>query len=115
MSERFIQLKQRIMRRVYFIYLLRKALSPKAVKLYIIALVAFELSPFSPFISIEHVIANMPRFSDVPALLNFNLTAFLHTNLFIQMSLLAFALVCASFIYDALRVLGGRSGQLSRA
>lgn len=103
-----IELKDRIMRRVYLAYTLRKALSANAVRLYVVAIVAAELSPLSPFISLNHVIANMPSVTNIKAMLVFNYFAFLHTHIFIQVSLIALAFVFASYLVGAYRYFSGR-------
>lgn len=105
-----IELKDRIMRRVYLAYTLRKALSPNAIRLYVVAIVAAELSPLSPFVSLSNVIANMPDFTDVKALWIFHMYAFLNTHLIVQISLIAFAFVLASYALIAYKHFTGSLG-----
>jgi len=75
------QLKKRIMRRVYTTFLIRKILSPLAVKMYVLAaFVGFSVQ----FVSVGNVVANMPRLTDLSALYNFSTSAFLNTEFAMQ-------------------------------
>ncbi len=97
LMERELKLKRNIMRRVYFIYAVRTIFSKKAIKFVPIALVAAELTPFLPFISIRNVIANMSNAADIKAFYFFNLSAFLNTEFVVQTSVVALA--CLILIY----------------
>lgn len=91
------------MRRVYAIYAFRKLSSPRGIKLLIIGLFLAEISPFSPYLSLRHIIANMPHLTDPKALYTFHTSAFMHTQLIVQISLIAVAIVLASYFYALLR------------
>lgn len=104
-EEKQLQLRNKIMRRVYILYVLRRALSPRAVKLYILGVFALELSPFLPYLSIQNIFANMPPLYNPKALFVFHTVAFMHTQLIVQISLIAVGLVLATYVYSLVRSL----------
>lgn len=80
------KLHKRIMRRVYFVFLLQRVFSPKIMKLG-----AFSLSVvgLASAVSIGNVIANAPL-SDLGQLVSFTVAAFAGTTAFVQaLSLIA--------------------------
>jgi hypothetical protein len=97
--ERELKLNRKIMRRVYLIYAARTALSPKGLKILILALFAAELSPFSPYLSLGHIVANMPPFYNWKEMFSFHVSAFMQTQFVVQISLVAVALVLSTYVY----------------
>jgi|SRR3989344_7531110 len=84
------ELTIRIMRRVYVIYYMRKALSPRALKIY--AFIAACLGTAS-VVSVSNVLANMP--SDLAGISAFLVAAFTNTQVVVQaLSLAALATLC---------------------
>lgn len=74
-------IKQRVMRRVHLIYFMRKVFGPLAMK----GAAFFALAGFVVFlVSLENVYANMPRFTNVGAVSQFYVNAFLHTEFVVQ-------------------------------
>lgn len=76
-----IQLKKKIMRRVYFSYFLQRVFNSFTLKAY--ALVFFAGVIVSQ-VSMTNVLANMPRLTEVNALYRFSASAFLNTEFIIQ-------------------------------
>ena len=74
-------LSQRIMHRVYVVYMLRRATSPTAFRMY--SLVAFFVGIVS-LVSVGNVIANLPT-GGFLALYDFSMYAFMHTELVVQL------------------------------
>lgn len=74
-------ISNRIMRRVYVMFVLRKAISPYAVRTYAISI---SLAGVFSLVSIGNVIANMPALSDISGLTVFMLSALLHTETLVQ-------------------------------
>ena len=90
-------------------YALRRILSPKAVKLYIIGVFLFELSPFSPYLSVKNIFANMPPLYDLKALLVFHTVAFMNTQFIVQISLIAVGAVLMTYAYSLVRNMADKS------
>jgi hypothetical protein len=99
--DRELKLKRSIMRRVYFIYAIRTIFSKKSLKFIPAALVAAELTPFLPFVSVRHVIINMPAITNLKDLYSFHVSAFMNTELIIQISIISLVLVFAAYVYRA--------------
>ena len=95
-SER-IALRQRIVRRVYLIWFAKKLLSPRAVKAYIFA--GF-LAEILGTVSVRNVIANSPSFSDVTHTSEFFGSAFVNTDMTVQISLFAIIFMAAWLLHD---------------
>ena len=81
------ELTKRIMRRIYAVYVLRRATSARAVKLY--ALIVSTASVAS-LVSVSNVLANMPSLLDIRATLAFTFAAFLHTGALVQVFVAVF-------------------------
>lgn len=94
---------QEIMWRVRFIYgvkSLPRVLMPK------VALLAVLFALMSVFVSMPHVIANMPSFFDVEQFFRFVTAAFVNTKLVIQGALLAGIILFGVMLRDITRVFG---------
>src|SRR3989344_442874 len=70
-------LKNNIMRRVRFIYWFRKATSPIAVQTYVLSFFVVQLLRF---VSMPHVVANMPSVLNPAAFVEFHTASFLNTE-----------------------------------
>ena len=99
-EQRNKELTARIMRRVYFISLLRMALSPRFLKL-LIALVL--LYRTTEYVSYAHVLANRPRIADIPANLAFVSEAFAKTEVASVLLIVSTMALMAWFASDFLR------------
>jgi len=73
-------LKKRIMRRVYVIYTLRQALSPLALKVYVLAV---SFVGIASLVSVGNVFANMP--ADLLGMFTFVFYALTHTEFVVQL------------------------------
>jgi len=94
------QLKRKIMRRIYFMFAVRKALSPVALKLYaFIALLWFGVSQ----VSMGNIIANMPQVTNVSAFYDFYTSALVNTEFAVQMILAGIAFFIVWMIWDMKR------------
>lgn len=69
-------LKRRIMRRVYFVWAVRRVAHSVSLKLALVVLLVWQLTTF---ISVKNVLANVPRGSD-GSLFEFLAAAFLNTE-----------------------------------
>lgn len=74
-------LSQRIMRRVYVVYMLRRATSPTALRIY--SLLALFVGIVS-LVSVGNVIANLPA-EGFFSFYDFSMYAFMHTELVVQL------------------------------
>lgn len=87
------KLKNRIMRRVYLRFFVRKVFAPTPVKLYIVAsFVGFIVSR----VSIGNVIENTPQVFNIGAFYNFSVSAFMNTEFVIQV--LSVGVIIATFL-----------------
>src|SRR3990167_2513434 len=102
-KEQFQDLKKSIMRRVYFWYLISRLLSGRVLKLLIVAIFAIEMTPLSPLVSMGNVLGNMSSITDLRSLYYFQTTAFVQTELVVQLTLLAFVTVCAIYLYGLVK------------
>ena len=75
------QFKQKIMRRVWAIYFFRKATSPIAVQTYALSFLIWQLFVY---VSMPHVLANMPSIEKPVELFNFMAASFVKTELVVQ-------------------------------
>ncbi|OGG47342.1 hypothetical protein A2671_01520 [Candidatus Kaiserbacteria bacterium RIFCSPHIGHO2_01_FULL_49_13] len=96
------ELKIRIMRRVYVIYYVRKALSPRALKMY--ALIAACLGTAS-VVSVSNVLQNMP--SDVAGISSFFIAAFANTKLIVQLLTAGAIVTLLALLADLVRSFSG--------
>ena len=87
------QLKQRIMRRIYALYVLRLFTQSVSSR---VALMLIALAGIASSVSVPNVLKNMPQVSDLPALSSFYLSAFSETTLAVQ--LLVFALLVSAML-----------------
>ena len=74
-------LKQKIMKRVRTIYMLRKVINPFTLKC---ALLVSFLATVVSFVSTQSILANMPHILDLTAFFYFSKYAFLHTEFLVQ-------------------------------
>ena len=79
-------LEQKIMRRVWAIYLTRKVTSYTALRIYTLVFLAFESRAL---FNVRDIFANMPSIVDVSRLFYFYSAAFLHTDVLAQVVLAA--------------------------
>ncbi|MCI0533017.1 hypothetical protein L0Y49_02235 [bacterium] len=79
------QLKKKIMHRIYTVYVIRKLLSVKALRLYgLILLAGIGLAK----VSVKSVLANMPDMADMSALGTFYWTAIQNTEFAVKIAIL---------------------------
>lgn len=94
------ELKNNIMRRVYVIFFLRKLTSLFAIKVSALALL-FVSANF--LVSVRDVLINMPDMQHLNAVYHFYLSAFLHTELPVQLLIVAvltlFVFIVKDIIY----------------
>jgi len=92
-----IQLKKRIMRRVYAAWTLRQITSAPLVKLYIIVALVWQSSQY---ISAGHVFANSPGLSELSAYYTFFASAFSNTETSAQFLLVGTVALALWFARD---------------
>ena len=80
-------LTKKIMRRIYLMYVLRRATSARAVKLYVMLI---STASVASLVSLSNVLANMPSLLDLRATLAFTLSAFLNTGVYVQLMVALF-------------------------
>ena len=106
MEQEMKSIKFAVMRRVRFVYFARKFFEPRNVKIGLIILfVAVE----SFLVSIPHVLTNLVNilknnFGDVNAMYSFLSSAFLQTQISVQILTLGIFAVCLFFAMDILKV-----------
>ena len=83
-------LKQRIMRRVYAVWILKNVVRPLLIKGSIVVAFIWEMKQT---VSLRHVFANIPNPTDVGAVYNFFSYAFAHTETMVQMLSLGLAAI----------------------
>ena len=76
-----ITLKNKIMRRVFALYLLKKAVNPMALQTYLLAFLTWQLFLY---VSMPHVIANAPNILHGRAFMEFYFQSFLRTQFIVQ-------------------------------
>jgi hypothetical protein len=96
-----VQLKKKIMRRVYGTFFVRKVSSPFAVKLYIlVSFTGFLISQ----ISLGNVVANMPQVTNLGALYRFSTSAFLNTEMIVQLLSLGALIATVLLFKDVVKI-----------
>lgn len=98
-----------IMKKVRLVFLLRRLAAP------VVFLVAASAVVAST-VSVSHVIANMPSFVDIPAVMRFVAAAFAHTDVVVKSALVAgtlFLVLVLKGLVDSLR-LGSSLSALQR-
>jgi hypothetical protein len=90
-------LNTRIMRRVYAIWMLRKATSPRVVKLLILLTAVWQIKDR---VFVSKVIENMPSLADIQATYGFFSSAMMHTQLTVQLSIIASGLFALLLLRD---------------
>lgn len=86
-----------VMKKVSVIFWARRLTSRRALECYV--LFVSTLGLFS-FVSVPHVIANMPSITDLARVSSFMLAAFGHTNIIVQVTLSILALSLISTLVD---------------
>jgi hypothetical protein len=95
-----VQLKNRIMRRVYAIYVLRKVFSGTAYKIYAGVALLFGIKVF---VHVAAVAENMPDLTDLAGLYNFSLYAIMHTEFAVQFIVFGTAALAIWVMRDSIR------------
>lgn len=90
-------LNTRIMRRVYAIWMLRKVTSPRVVKSLILLASIWQIKDR---VFVAKVFENMPSLADIQATYSFFSSAMMHTQLAVQVSILAGALLSLLLLRD---------------
>lgn len=85
------------MRRVYAIWMLRKVTSPRVAKFLILVAAVWQ---FKDRVFVAKVFENMPSLADVQATYSFFSSAMMHTQLTVQLSILAGALFSLLLLRD---------------
>ena len=95
------RLKKKIMRRVYTVYYMRQLRRVLAVEVFAFTFFAFMLISR---ISVSHIIENMPRFSDIPALFRFLTAAFFNTEFVVQVVFVGVAVASFLLLKDIIKI-----------
>jgi hypothetical protein len=95
-------LKKEIMRRVYFIFAIRKLITPFNLE---IAGLAFLSAAIVAEVSIKHVLMNMPRLTDLPQVYQFSVSAFINTRFITQVAVVAMLALSIIFVREAVKKL----------
>ena len=90
-------LKTRVMRRVYAIWMLRRATSPRVLKFLILVASIWQ---FKERVFVSAVFANMPNLADLTSTYNFFLAAVVQTQFAVQVSILVGALFAMLLLRD---------------
>lgn len=90
-------LKQRVMRRVYAIWALRKIFSPGMVKMYLVAVFLWELGRQ---VFVAEIFSNSPRLIDVGESAQFFVSAFTGTNIVVQGIVVALLVIATLLTKD---------------
>lgn len=88
------------MRRVYAIWFVRQVLSPLSIKIAIALTLVWQLKEY---VSVRQVIANAPSLADPLSSLSFLSTAFVSTQLVVQILVVGLILSLAWFFRDILK------------
>ena len=91
------QLKNKIMRRVYAIWLLKKVFSLAVIRASIFSLLMVE---FIREVSVINVIHNLPAKTDIISDLNYLSSAYIGTELTVQICLVVMAVILFWFLTD---------------
>ncbi len=94
------QLKKRIMRRVYALYVLGKVLSKAALKVYATLALLYGIKIF---VHVEAVANNMPDFNNLSGLYTFMTNAALNTDLAVQFIVFGVVALVAWVMRDAIK------------
>lgn len=92
------------MRRVRFIYAIRKLAKVLALRF---GLLSVFVAAASFWVSVPHILSNMPSFFELSKLFQFSVNAFLNTNLVIQLFTSASVLVLFYLVRDTVKILRG--------
>lgn len=94
------QIKQNVMRRVWFVYRMRHIVNPVSAKVLACLVLAVVTASV---ISVRNVLMNLPTLSDIPNLAKFVLAAFANTEVVVQASVILGAVLFLLLIRDTLR------------
>lgn len=97
MNQLDLQLKNQVMRRVYFVYIVKKILRPLVAKSAAFAALAIVLMIY---VSVRDVIINMPHAIDVLSVYKFLVAAFAHTTTSVQLVFIAMFSISLFIISD---------------
>jgi len=100
-----------VMKKVSVIFWTRRLTSRRAIECYV--LFVSTLGLFS-FVSVPHVIANMPSLTDIAGLSTFMLSAFTHTHTVVQITLALMCVCLAAIVFDFVRHSFHRAHTLER-
>lgn len=103
------ELQKKIMRRVRRVYVLKKATSRTACKLYMLTAIFLALQPFVSFVQ---VLRNAPRVLDPTYYYHFGMGAVMHTERIVQLALVLVAGIVVWMIVDGVRKLTSTSSPL---
>ena len=101
-----MSLKQRVMRRVYIMWTLRKIFSPGMVKVYLAVAFLWELGRQ---VFVAQVFSNSPSLSQIGENVHFFLSAFTSTDVGVQLVVVAFVVIVALLVRDVLKTFASRS------
>ena len=93
------QFTNRVMRRVYTMYLLKRIINPVAMRMYVLAA---GLGLAASFIHVSSVMNNLTSITNASSLWTFSSTAFMHTELTTQLVLLVVALAATLLVRDTI-------------
>jgi hypothetical protein len=95
-----LQLHRRIMRRVRYIYLLRKVFNPVALRAYSCAVLVLITATL---VSMSNIFANVPAVTDMNAFYGYVSYAFMHTELIVQILTVGIVVITLYLLRDIAR------------
>ncbi|HYE22841.1 MAG TPA: hypothetical protein VEA92_00070 [Candidatus Paceibacterota bacterium] len=98
------KIKQNVMRRVHTIHTVRPYTSGIALA---VVLLGISLYAIGRFVFVAQIFRNMPAVGDVSAVLRFFLSAFLHTELLVQVLTLVVCTAALWMLRDIIRLMAG--------
>ena len=96
------KIKQNVMRRVHTVHALQPFVSSTALAAVVMLVSVYELGKL---VFVAQVFRNMPAIQDVPALVEFFVSAYLNTDLAVQLCTLLVILAVALIAKDTARVI----------
>jgi len=102
-------LRKKIMRRVWALYVWRKATSPVAVQTYVLSFLVYQLFVY---VSMTSVVANMPSIMRPGAFFEFYFNSFVNTELWVQAIAVGVLSLGSWLVRNIIRNIG--AGQLVR-
>lgn len=95
-----IALQKRIMRRIWALYVFRKATSPMALQTYVFSFLTWQLFMY---VSMSSVITNMPRITQPLAFAEFYFNSFVNTGVWVQTIAVGFMSLGIWFVRNTAR------------